>query len=273
MNSIYKKIFKNGSKTYYYSSVFFPPDVKEDVYKLYSFVREADDYVDVIPQRKKEFYNFKDRYHLALRGMKTGDAVIDGFVDLMKEREFDPSWVDAFLYSMESDLYINSYETIGSLMQYLYGSAEVVGLMMAKILNLPEESYEYAQHLGRAMQYVNFVRDINEDLSLGRNYFPRKEFIINQLKSLEPEEAINHPEGFKNFIRTQISRFREWQHEAEKGFKYIPRRYLIPIKTASEMYKWTAGIIDKDPFAIYQRKIKPSIPRIVATIGKNSINP
>ena len=271
MNSIHKRIFKNGSKTYYYSSFFFPPNVKEDVFKLYSFVRKADDFVDSVPQQKTEFYDFKDRYEQALEGKVTGDLVIDSFVELVERKSFDTSWVEAFLYSMESDLYINSYETMESLRTYLYGSAEVVGLMMAKILNLPEKSHDSAMHLGRAMQYVNFIRDINEDLWLGRNYFPRKEFLENNLENLEQQNTIKNPTGFKRFVLTQLDRFNEWQAEAEKGFKHIPKRYLIPIKTASEMYKWTARIIEKDPFIVYDKKVKPSIPRIVASIGKNAV--
>ena len=132
MNSLYKTIFKNGSKTYYYSSFFFPPAVKEDVFKLYSFVRTADDYVDIIPQKKQEFYEFRKLFESSLEGEETGNLVIDGFSEVMRRREFEPGWVEAFLNSMESDLYINSYETIESLMKYLYGSAEVVGLMMEK---------------------------------------------------------------------------------------------------------------------------------------------
>lgn len=271
MNPIHTRIFKNGSKTYYYSSFFFPPNVKEDVFKLYSFVRKADDFVDSVPQQKTEFYDFKNRYENALKGEVTGNIVIDNFVELVNRRSFDTSWVEAFLFSMESDLYINSYETMESLRKYLYGSAEVVGLMMAKILDLPKESYDSAMHLGRAMQYVNFIRDINEDLWLGRNYFPRKEFTENNLESLEQHETIKNPVGFKRFVHTQLERFHEWQAEAEKGFKYIPKRYLIPIKTASEMYKWTARIIEKDPFIVYDRKVKPSIPRIVANIGINAV--
>ena len=271
MSNIHKTIFKNGSKTYYYSSIFFPPKVKDDVYKLYSFVRKADDYVDSVPQRKNNFYKFKNKYERALMGEKTDDLVIDSFVDVMNKRDFDPKWVTAFLNSMESDLYIRSYETLEILKKYLYGSAEVVGLMMAKILELPTESYECATYLGRAMQYVNFIRDIDEDLLLGRNYFPRKDYIENDLASLEVEESIRKPEGFRNFTRTQLKRYFLWQQEAEKGFKYIPKRYLIPIKTASEMYKWTAKIIYKNPFIVYERKVKPSIPRIVVTIGKNTV--
>ena len=271
MNSLYKTIFKNGSKTYYYSSFFFPPAVKEDVFKLYSFVRTADDYVDIIPQKKQEFYEFRKLFESSLEGEETGNLVIDGFSEVMRRREFEPEWVEAFLNSMESDLYINSYETIESLMKYLYGSAEVVGLMMAKILDLPKDSYDYARHLGRAMQYVNFIRDVNEDLWLGRNYFPRKDFKDYGLESLSLEKIRLAPEGFKGFIRRQLERFHSWQTIAEKGFHHIPKRYLIPIKTASEMYKWTSKVIYEDPFIVYEKKVKPSITRIVATVGKNTV--
>ncbi len=179
--------------------------------------------------------------------------------------------MEAFLNSMEMDLYINSYETLKALKKYLYGSAEVVGLMMAKILDLPDEAHESAKLLGRSMQYMNFIRDIKEDLHLGRNYFPRKDFIQCNISDLEYENTINNREAFHNLINKQIARYFDWQIRAEAGFKYIPKRYLIPIKTASEMYKWTAKTISKDPFIVYMRKVKPSIPRIVSTIGYQTI--
>lgn len=271
MNPLYKKIFKNGSKTYYYSSFFFPPSVKEDVFKLYSFVRTADDYVDVIPQMKTDFYKFKELYQRSVEGEATGNPVIDGFREVMVKRRFDPKWVESFLGSMEADLYINSYETLDRLRIYLHGSAEVVGLMMANILDLPEEAHDSAMHLGRAMQFVNFIRDIDEDLGLGRNYFPKVDFEEYNLENLKPEHTRANPDGFVRFVRKQIDRFNEWQVMAEEGFKYIPKRYLIPIKTASEMYKWTGKVIYKDPFIVYDRKVKPSIPLIVATVGKNTV--
>jgi phytoene synthase len=271
LNQTLGRIFKQGSKTYFYSSIFFPPEVKKDVYRLYGFVRKADDYVDSVPQMKQEFYGFKGLYERSLNDEKTGDMVIDGFRELMVRREFEPDWVTAFLNSMESDLYIRSYETLDELRTYLYGSAEVVGLMMARILGLHEDSYASARLLGRAMQYVNFIRDINEDLWLDRNYFPRIDYTVNGLDSLDPGEAAIKPEGFTRFVHCQLQRYMDWQTAAEEGFHYIPKRYLIPIKTASEMYKWTAKVIERSPFVIYSRKVKPSIPRIVSAIGYNAL--
>jgi phytoene synthase len=269
MGKTHTRIFKQGSKTYFYSSIFFPPHVREDVFKLYSFVRVADDFVDAIPQRREEFYAFKDRYRRATEGERTGDIVVDSFVDLANRKSYEMEWVEAFLASMEADLHTSVYQNIGKLRTYLYGSAEVVGLMMAKILDLPSRSYEYAMKLGRAMQYVNFIRDIAEDVTLGRTYFPQTDLKANRLENLSFEHISVNPSAFSDFVHTQIQRYLRWQMEGEEGFRFIPRRYLIPIKTASEMYKWTARVIWENPLTIYFLKVKPSIPKIVSQIGYN----
>jgi phytoene synthase len=265
---VFKEIFKRGSKTYFNSSIFFPKSVRRDVFILYGFVRVADDFVDTIPQRKEEFYNFCNIYRKALSGEKSNNIVIDSFVDLLHRKNFDLEWVEDFLHAMEMDLTKKTYTTLEETLEYIHGSAEVIGLFMAKILDLPEESYFAAGRLGRAMQYINFIRDVPEDTSFGRRYLPIKGY---ELESLKKEEILNKKEEFIQFMNAQINRYFKWEAEAERGFKYIPRRYLIPIKTASDMYTWTALMIKKNPFIIYDRKVKPSKFRIIMNIAKNLI--
>ncbi len=269
-NPIYS-IFKNGSKTYFYSSLFFTGQTKSDVFKLYGFVRKADDYVDAIPQQIEEFYHFKDSYQKALKGTTTGNIVIDSFVELKERKQFSSKWIDAFLFSMESDITKHTYYTIDELKTYLYGSAEVVGLMMAQILDLPPQSHNAARYLGRAMQYINFIRDIQEDLKLGRIYLPLDELEKYNLKNLTYDHVIQHPQDFEDFISKQIERYQLWQAAAEQGFHFIPKTYRIPIKTASEMYKWTARQILNNPYKIYREKIKPSIIKILLNAAYNTI--
>ncbi|NYB51967.1 MAG: phytoene/squalene synthase family protein [Methanobacteriaceae archaeon] len=271
INKTIYSIFKKGSKTYYYSTIFFPKRVKRDVFILYSFLRKADDYVDQIPQDSEGFYQFRDRYYQALEGEETGDVVADSFVKLARRKRFENEWVEAFLESMAMDITKSTYKDLDELQTYLYGSSEVVGLFMARIMDLPEESFPAARHLGRAMQYINFIRDIAEDLELGRTYFPQNDLEEFNLKSLEEKDAAVNPDGFRGFVRKQLKTYQSWQQVAEEGFKYIPYRYLIPIKTASDMYNWTAQQIAKDPFVVYQRKVKPSAPKIVSNIFGNSI--
>lgn len=263
-----REIFKRGSKTYFNSSLFFPVDVREDVFKLYSFVRTADDFVDAVPQRVSDFYSFKEKFFSSLDKGYSNDKIINNYLEVAKKRNFDNNWAIAFLKSMEMDIVKKNYDTISETLEYIYGSAEVIGFFMAKILSLPDESLYYAGMLGRSMQYINFIRDIDEDNKLGRRYLP----LNNGLTNLFYNETINKKGEFISFIRDQIELYYNWLKEAEKGFKFIPFRMLIPIKTASDMYKWTAQKIYKDPFIVYRKKVKPSKIRIILKILENFLS-
>ncbi|QSZ66944.1 phytoene/squalene synthase family protein [Methanofollis aquaemaris] len=265
------RIFRHGSTTYFYSTLFFPRPVREDVFLLYSFVRTADDFVDAMPQQTAEYFAFKERYLGALGGEPGGDLVVDAFVDLMERKGIEPAWVEAFLCSMESDLRTTTYATVADLEEYLYGSSEVVGLMMARVMGLSGEALEAARALGKAMQYINFIRDIAEDLALGRTYFPQDELAAFDLSSLEHAATAAAPDAFASFVRAQVERYSRWQSEGEAGFAFIPFRYLVPVKTASDLYRWTAEEIRKDPFVVYRRKVKPSPLRAVGRACANAL--
>ena len=263
---IHRDIFKAGSKTYFNSSLFFPKRVREEVFILYAFVRVADNHVDAIPQDADGFARFRERYTTAVQGEITGDPVVDSFVQLASLRNFDPLWTEAFFKSMEMDLYKKNYDSLEETLEYIHGSAEVIGLFMARIMRLPGEADYPACRLGRSMQYINFIRDIAEDNSLGRRYLPLEE---SGLDSLKEEETRSKPDQFRSFMQLQTERYKEWQRQAEEGYSLIPRQYRIPIKTAGDMYTWSAGIIEKDPFIVYRQKVKPSRPRIMAAIAAN----
>lgn len=265
------KIFKMGSKTYFYSSVLFPAEIRRDVFSLYGFVRTADDFVDAVPQKAEEFYNFRERYENAVLGKKTGDVVIDSFVELMHRKEFEKEWVDSFLSAMEMDLTVTRYKTVEDVEKYMHGSAEVVGLLMSRIMGLDRKANKSAMLLGKAMQYINFIRDIEEDWNMGRTYFPQKDFKKYGIGELDFDAVKNSEDRFGKFVKFELNRYRHWQGVAEKGFKYIPKRLLIPIATASEMYKWTANQIEKEPLVVYRKKIKPSVPRILALGSMSAI--
>lgn len=260
--TLHYETFRNGSTTYFNSSRFFPPAIRERVYILYGFVRVADNFVDSVPQDPDGFARFELAYRHALAGTPANDPIIDPYVELCRTAHFDPTWTDAFLDSMRMDLHKNVHATLPESLEYIYGSAEVIGLFMARILELSEEAMHAARMLGRAMQFINFIRDIAEDNTLGRIYLPISE---TELEDLSEETARRHPDQFVDFIRAQLQRYMEWQEEAEAGYHHIPRRYRIPIKTAGDMYKWTGQRIAADPFVVFERKVKPHRARIVST--------
>lgn len=265
-------IFRKGSKTYFYSSLFFPSSIREDVFVLYSFVRVVDDFVDHIPQQKKQFYAFKNEYLKAVKGTASKNIIIQGFVDLCQRKQIKKVWVDSFFDAMEADLTKKNYQTIQELEKYIYGSAEVIGLIMAKIMDLPKASYPVARKFAKTMQLCNFIRDIDEDYSLGRTYLPKTELAKFGLTKLSPDTAAKTPVKFNNFINYQINRYFKWNKQAKSGYKYLPFQFLIPIKTANDLYEWTLKEIQKDPQIVFSKKIKPSVSRIILQIGKNSLS-
>lgn len=273
--SLEEDIFKKGSATYYFSSKFFPKLVREDVFKLYSFVRVADDYVDSIPQQASSFKKLRAMW-LAAECNETfntkpestdyvDERVVKNIIYVQRKYAFEHDWIEAFLDSMQADLDQKPYKTLADSLWYVYGSAEVIGLMMAKILGLPEESYKAAKLQGRAMQWINFIRDIDEDIELGRCYFPeaeRKKYAINKISK---ESAKQNETVFNEFVRAEIERYKAWQSEADQGYKYIPKRLRIPLQTARDMYNWTAEEIYKNPMIVFEKKVKPQKARIIRT--------
>jgi len=266
IEQVHYETFKSGSRTYFNSSRFFPEEIRRDVFYLYGFVRKADDFVDAVPQDQEGFYKFREQYRRALEGaengsgFRSGDPIIDRFVELSRRRGFDPAWIEAFLRSMELDLFKREYNKLEETLEYIYGSAEVIGLFMSQIMGLPTEAHHSARMLGRAMQYINFIRDIDEDVKLGRRYLP---LTGTSLESLEFEYVREHIAEFRRFHHEQIGLYMGWQREAEKGYPFIPYRYLLPIKTAADMYIWTARRIEKNPMLVYEGKVKPAKFRIV----------
>ena len=265
------EIFRKGSTTYYYSTKLFPAKIRKEVTQLYNFVRVADNYVDAVPQDTEGFMDFKEEYYRVRDGNKSDNEVITEFVDLSNKREFKTEWIEAFLYSMEMDTRKSTYEDLDELDTYLYGSAEVIGLMMNKVMNIDSNANDSARYLGKAMQFINFIRDIDEDLDLKRTYFPVEDLEAFGLSGLTRGEARRKPKQFKAFIRSQIHLYFKWQKRAELGFEFIPKNMRIAVKTASDMYLWTAKEIYKNPFIVYDLKIKPSWSKVLLNGLKNTV--
>jgi len=236
------------------------------VFTLYAFVRVADNLVDDQPVHPEEFHAFRQRWRAALGGTPAGDWVIDPFVELGVRKGFDPQWTEDFFSAMESDLTAKPCDSLDDVLRYTWGSAEVVGLFMLKVLGIGDQARETACLMGRSMQFINFLRDVAEDHSLGRRYLP---LAGSGLKDLSPETAHANPEAFRNFLRAQTALYSQWQSGAQQGYGYLPWRFRLAVKTASDLYNWTAQVIQKDPMVVWKRKVKPSKPRILATALSN----
>lgn len=265
------KIFKKGSTTYFTASLFFPTSIKQDVFTLYAFVRTADDFVDQVPSDQNGFYGFVREYRSALQGEIVPNEIITEFVYLQRKYSFPQNWVDAFLKAMEADLYKATYQTLDELLLYIYGSAEVIGLMLAKIMGVSSNGYQAARMLGRAMQYANFLRDIAEDIQLGRQYIPQEIVTAYGIERLDVANIEANSEDFTRLYTAEVARYQDWNTKAQRGFKYLPSSVRVPIAAASEMYSWTLNTAVQSPLLVLKQKIKPSKWQVVGAVIKQSM--
>jgi 15-cis-phytoene synthase len=153
---------------------------RDPIYAIYGFVRYADEIVDTFHDFDKPLLleNFIKDTYTAIENKISLNPVLHSFQLIVNKYEINHELIDAFLESMKTDLYRQVYEEKDLLKKYIYGSAEVVGLMCLKVFcgadnDLFDKLKEPAQRLGAAFQKVNFLRDIKSDYAeLGRIYFP-----------------------------------------------------------------------------------------------------
>jgi 15-cis-phytoene synthase len=172
-------------------------DYRAPVYNIYGFVRFADEIVDTFHEYNKEklLSEFKEETYKAIERKISLNPILHSFQRTVNACGIDTKLIDAFFKSMEYDLCKTVYD-VATYKDYVYGSAEVVGLMCLTIFCEKDcKKYEslkpYAQSLGAAFQKVNFLRDVKSDYrQLERTYFPEidfKNFTAGTKKSIENE--------------------------------------------------------------------------------------
>ena len=172
-------------------------DMRQPIYNIYGFVRFADEIVDTFHDHDKTLLleEFKKETYAAIRRGISLNPILNSFQQTANEYNIDPDLIDAFFSSMEMDLSQRNYD-IKKFNDYVYGSAEVVGLMCLYVFcegkkELFEKVKISARSLGAAFQKVNFLRDIKADYnSLSRMYFPGcdfNNFTENDKKKIEAD--------------------------------------------------------------------------------------
>jgi len=158
---------------------FLQPDLRRAIFSIYGFVRLADEIVDTFHCYNKLslLEKFEGDYYDALERGISLNPVLHSFSETVRKYKIPDELIRAFLNSMKFDLIRRDYKTTDETNEYIYGSAEVVGLMCLKVFtngtdNLYEELYIEARKLGAAFQKVNFLRDLKNDTRvLKRRYF------------------------------------------------------------------------------------------------------
>ena len=213
--------------------------IRNDIYNIYGFVRFADEIVDTFHDYDKEtlFNNFEKELYSALENKISLNPILNSFQFTFHSYDIPMHLVEAFMKSMRMDLVKKEYATTAEYKEYIYGSADVVGLMcLCVFVNGDKEKYnslkDTAMALGSAFQKVNFLRDLKADYELlERSYFPNTNL-------LELDEAS------KKRIVAEI------EADFAKGFSGIeklPPEAKFGVYTAFKYYKKLLDKLKKTP--------------------------
>ena len=212
---ISKRLTESYSTSFSWGIKAFASEYRYPIYAVYGFVRIADEIVDTFHDHDKAelLHRFREDTCEALgKGIST-NPILNSFQKVVKEYNIDWEFIDAFLTSMEMDLSNSSYKR-ANYDKYVYGSAEVVGLMCLRVFcKNDKEKFELlrepARMLGSAFQKVNFLRDIKSDLEeRGRIYLPNVHYEMEvndkNKKVLEEEIEKEFKEALNGILQLPI---------------------------------------------------------------------
>jgi 15-cis-phytoene synthase len=245
-----RELHKRHGRTYYLATRLLPAWKRRHVHALYGFTRYADEIVDrteALPpaERAARLREWSDRF---LRG-DTDDPLLPAVLHTIAVFDLDPEDFRKFLHSMAMDLTVTSYPTYDDLLDYMEGSAAVIGTMMLPILGSgdPAAAREPARQLGLAFQLTNFIRDVAEDLDRGRTYLPDAHLAEFGVTRAHLERRVATPH-VKNLIRYEVSVARDHYRRAAPGIPLLNPGSQACMRTAFRLY---GGILDEVEAADY----------------------
>jgi len=244
-----KSVTESYSTSFSLATRMLSPSIRQDIYNIYGFVRFADEIVDSFHEYNKEelLDNFEKELTYSITNKISLNPILNSFQKTLLKYEINIELVNSFLKSMRWDLDKKTYLSKQEFDEYIYGSADVVGLMCLKVfVSGDEDKFDqlkpFAMSLGSAFQKVNFLRDLKADHeSLNRSYFPN----LNIDK---------FDEESKQFILNEIDR--DFSN-ALKGILLLPSSARFGVYTA---YKYYLKLLNKlrktDPLKIKNSRIR-----------------
>jgi phytoene synthase len=268
-----KRLNALHGKTYFLATLLLPKAKRPFVHALYGFARYADEIVDdlaselSIEEKAQALSNWGDGVLADLKKGTSDDHVGRALIDTVKRFDIPHEHFEAFLHSMTMDLTVQEYETYEDLIEYVYGSAAVIGLEMVPILGpLHNDAYEAAKKLGIAFQLANFIRDVDEDLDRGRVYLPIKELAQFGVTREMLEERVLTPE-IVEALKFQIARVRQLQAEAAPGIAMLEASSRPCIQAASTLYCGIVDEVEKIGYDVFNQRAKTSTGRRIRVAG------
>ncbi|GAB3187281.1 phytoene synthase [Micromonospora palomenae] len=247
-----QELHRQHGRTYYLATRLLPAWKRRHVHALYGFTRYADEIVDRTEElppadRAARLDEWSSQFIAGLHGEPVDDPLLPAVLHTIAVFDLDRADFASFLRSMVMDLTVLSYPTYDDLLDYMEGSAAVIGTMMLPILGSsdPAAAREPARQLGFAFQLTNFIRDVAEDLDRGRTYLPDEDlakFGVTRDDLLAAKEQARTTPRIRDLIEYEVSRAQAHYEAAAPGITLLSPASQACMRTAYALY---GGILDE----------------------------
>lgn len=245
-----------GSKSFYFATRFFPPDLAASAHAVYWFCRTTDDIVDENPDivsARADLENWREELKRALSGATDGPVILRHFAHVCARHSIPAEYAFELLEGMRMDLERVRYRNFDELRLFCYRVASTVGLMMSHVIGFDEGALPYAENLGVAMQLTNILRDVGEDLGRGRIYLPAEE--LEQFGYTEDElrRAERTPE-FIRLMQFQAARARHYYAKSMPGIPMLRPEGRFAVEISARVYSGILREIEAMNYNVFARR-------------------
>ena len=240
-NDCSKLVIKRYSTSFYFSSSLLSKTIRQDIFNIYGFVRLADEIVDTFHEYPKQelLEDFEKELWRSVDNKISLNPIINSFQHTVNKYSIPKDLINSFLDSMKMDLEKKEYNSVEEYKKYIYGSADVVGLMCLKVFVKGSESSfaelsPFAISLGSAFQKVNFLRDLKDDSNvLNRVYFPNVD--MNNFNEKSKKEIILEIEkDFANAVKGIVKLPKNSKFAVYIAYRYYNKLLKKLKRTSSE---------------------------------------
>ncbi len=286
--SVCRHIARSAAKNFYYGFVVLPRRKRNAISAVYAFMRRCDDIVDdntLSPDdRQNKLAEWLDKVHRALAAQPTDDPVLLALTDAQRAYQIPIGLLDQLAFGTAADLDFRQaglsanaplaarYQTFEELRQYCYGVASVVGLVCIRIFGYRDPAAEpLAESCGLAFQLTNIIRDVKEDVAMGRIYFPQEDLAqcglsVDDLTAPKVDAARIRP-----LLAMEADRARECYLAGEELIPLVHEDSQPALWVLITIYRRLLEKIALKQYDVFSERVRLTVREKVTVLGKGIV--
>jgi len=279
--SVCRGITRASAKNFYYAFLVLPKSKRRALCAVYAFMRRCDDISDDpgldFEERRQKLAGWLDALHRAQAGHPTDDPILLALTDAQHRFKIPPELLDQLAQGTAMDIVqedrraqevLVQYKTFEDLRVYCYRVASVVGLVCIRVFGYQDpEAEKLAEELGLAFQLTNIIRDVKEDLSMGRVYLPEEDLARFEMQSAQLQNSFD-PAKLRQVLAIEADRARQLYLASDALLPLIDEDSQPALWVLSTIYRRLLEKITRLQYDVFSQKISLTTREKLTILGK-----